>query len=371
MKRIASYIHRRHGYPPSMPDEAKLINVRVYLAGFMMSFHASHVFEDVDDTLAKNVRDCAIPLLHSFQKIVACVVRDGSFARVPPEFTEGFFPMIVDYFHHFKLWKVPDEIKLTARIKIGLTGLYSAYHHVVGDGEQNARLRVEFDTQIDRLRQKMRQISGAQALARFDEENKELILFRRNNINGAAGGRAAAGAGPSSSYSAGAGCRAAAAAASRAASRAASGAASGAASAAASGAASGAASAAASAAASGAASGAASAAVAGNKRPREPASSGSSLRVTNDQIAYELYYDPGYQLGQVVEPHEKAAENIRLIFQQVTHFACLCAVCAPPQPMTLVPLAVLLGQPRARSHHEAAGVLPRDARPHRSPRRPA
>ena len=43
---------------------------------------------------------------------------------MPTDVTKGICVALVIYFKRFKAWKVPDEIKLTARIRHALIALY-------------------------------------------------------------------------------------------------------------------------------------------------------------------------------------------------------------------------------------------------------
>lgn len=171
LQRIHILCTLRHG-SPSKTLAPENVNVRVFLAAFMIAYRPTHVFESMGP-LEQSLLESSIPLLETFQKI-----RDSlrnpeqlrGFAGVPEELTAEFPTMLFEYLKRFKAWKVPDEAKLTCRIKHALIGLYQAEGHLPPDEPEESKLKAEFRTQIERLRSKLQQIAGADALAQFDEE---------------------------------------------------------------------------------------------------------------------------------------------------------------------------------------------------------
>ena len=67
---------------------------------------------------------------------------------------------------------MPDEAKLTCRIKHALIALYQAEEHLPPAEPTDSKLRLEFRTQIDRLRTKLSQIAGPEALEQFDTQRR-------------------------------------------------------------------------------------------------------------------------------------------------------------------------------------------------------
>lgn len=60
------------------------------------------------------------------------------------------------------------QAKLSCRIKHALIALYQAELHLPADEPIDSTLKIEFRTQIERLRSKLQQIAGSDALAEFD-----------------------------------------------------------------------------------------------------------------------------------------------------------------------------------------------------------
>ena len=150
------------------------VNVRVFLAAFMIAYRSTHVFEGMGQ-LEQSLLESAIPLLERFQQICDSL-RKGDppvgFAGVSETLTREFPEMLFEYLKRFKAWKVPDEAKLILRIKHALLALYQAQEHLPPVESEESNLRAEFSAQIDRLRSKFRQIAGADALAAFDEQRR-------------------------------------------------------------------------------------------------------------------------------------------------------------------------------------------------------
>jgi len=124
LQRIHYLCTFRHG-SPSKALEPDRVNVRVFLAGFMIAYRPTHVFESMG-TLEQALYDATVPLIMTFEKICdALLASEGKcFADVPFELTKDFPTLLYNFLQCFKAWKVPDEAKLTCRIKHALIALY-------------------------------------------------------------------------------------------------------------------------------------------------------------------------------------------------------------------------------------------------------
>lgn len=161
----------RHG-SPSKALSPENVNVRVFLAGFMIAYRPTHVFEAMG-TLEQALYESATPLIVAFEKIRDSLRRaKGNFAQVRHELTKDFPTLLFEFLKRFKAWKVPDEAKLTSRIKHALIALYQAEEHLPPDEPEDSKLKIEFRTQIERLRSKLQQIAGVDALNQFDERRR-------------------------------------------------------------------------------------------------------------------------------------------------------------------------------------------------------
>jgi hypothetical protein len=185
LQRIHQLCIIRHG---SQNSENINVNVRVFLASFMIAYHPTSVFEDIG-TLEKALIEATIPLLTTFQNIckIIRISAKHSFQDVPYELTKDFLTMLFEYFKRFKAWKVPDEAKLTCRLKHALIALYQAKEHLPPNEPEDSKLKIELRVQIERLRNKLQQIAGVDALLKFDEQreiNKNSVNRTNNLVSG-------------------------------------------------------------------------------------------------------------------------------------------------------------------------------------------
>lgn len=169
LQRIHRLCAHRHGSPSSALSPEN-VNVRVFLAGFMIAYRPTHVFESMG-TLEQKLSDSTLPLIAQFEKICNAFTSNAdAFDDIPPALTENFQTLLFEFLKAFKAWKVPDEAKLTCRIRHALIALYQAEEHLPPDEPEDSKLKQEFKTQIGRLRSKLQQIAGENALKAFDEE---------------------------------------------------------------------------------------------------------------------------------------------------------------------------------------------------------
>ena len=157
----------RHGSPAGVVAPES-VNVRVFLAAYMISFRSTRVFETMG-VLEQALFDAAAALIVSFERICSSVlaVDKGGFQNVPKTESEQFPTLLFDFMGRFKAWKIPDEAKLTSRIKHALIALFQARDQLPPDEPADGRLMVEFNTQIDRLKAKLAQIAGQAELTEF------------------------------------------------------------------------------------------------------------------------------------------------------------------------------------------------------------
>ncbi len=135
----------------------------------MIAYRPSHVFESMGQR-EQLLFERAEPMLRTFESMARLIISNPkfSFRDVPAKLSRPFAMMLFDYLRHFKLWKVPDEAKLTCRIKHALIALYNAEGQLPPDEPEDSKLKIEFFTQIERLRSKLQQIAGTEELNNFD-----------------------------------------------------------------------------------------------------------------------------------------------------------------------------------------------------------
>ena len=154
------------------PAAPETVSVRVFLAGYMIAYRPTHVFESMGE-LEQKLFDASKPVLEHFRQLCYVVQRNptkpfGTYCMVhSKEFPDKLFT----YLGRFREWKVPDEMKLRSRIKHALVAMYQGMSHLPADEAPDSKLNTEFKTQIRRLRTKLVQIAGEEALAEFEREN--------------------------------------------------------------------------------------------------------------------------------------------------------------------------------------------------------
>ena len=70
----------------------------------------------------------------------------------------------------WQAWKVPDEQRLTSRIKRALVALYHVEEQLPPDEPLESKARLGLRTRIDALRAKLSQIAGPESLEEFDAQ---------------------------------------------------------------------------------------------------------------------------------------------------------------------------------------------------------
>jgi hypothetical protein len=159
-----------HGSPRKALDPEH-VNVRVVLAAYMIAGRPTHVFESMG-ALEQSLYESALVLTTNFESLAKGIAQTGAFHSANADLAESFPTVLFEYLKRFKAWKVPDEAKLICRIKHALIALYQAREHLPHDEPDDSKLKVEFRIQIERLRSKLQQIGGVDALAQFDEACK-------------------------------------------------------------------------------------------------------------------------------------------------------------------------------------------------------
>jgi hypothetical protein len=141
-------------------------NIRIFLAAFLIVYFPEHVFERLG-AVEQAVIFEGRALLACVEAFVVHFASNFSFKRLPRENCSALLVQLQLYEQAFQAWKQPDELRLVARIEIALCGLYYAAREIPPHDD---RLRREFNTQIQRLRAKLVQLSGSAGLDRFDDE---------------------------------------------------------------------------------------------------------------------------------------------------------------------------------------------------------
>jgi hypothetical protein len=142
------------------------VNVRVFLAAYMIVCFPAHVFESMG-LLEQILLQAARHLLETFEKI--CFLLQGndirSFTDLPRALTDQFPAALAEYLSRFSEWKEPDQEMLVGRIERALFALVRAQRQL---GTTESPEAVELLAQTERLRAKLLQLGGAEAVGRFE-----------------------------------------------------------------------------------------------------------------------------------------------------------------------------------------------------------
>jgi hypothetical protein len=202
-------------YPSDIP-RPEHVNVRVALAAYMIFLYPTSLFENMDQPEVVALCISAKAMLIQFEAIVEAIIKAITPSTMPiamptvipiatptaiptamsiampiatamptaiPKasfldhdihiIATGFTLLLHQYLRDFKKWKVPDEAKLRIRIIDTLIALYKSKKHsenIFPDDPTQDRSYLEIMSQIDRLRQKLVDIAGQQALDDFDQD---------------------------------------------------------------------------------------------------------------------------------------------------------------------------------------------------------
>jgi hypothetical protein len=151
-------------YIPNPDMNTGKINVRVFVASFLIVYHPTRVFDSVNDVESK-LRDAAIEMLNVFEKLTTAIRALGKGGDMSDIVAKALsFPLALNtYIKAFNTWKIPDAAKLTDRIRHALIALNQAEDHLVEGEADTPRLREEFQAQQTRLSSKLVQINSNKA----------------------------------------------------------------------------------------------------------------------------------------------------------------------------------------------------------------
>ena len=173
LERIHRICNLRNKVSSIPGQEQSRINVRVFLAIYMIAAHPDKVFESLSDPSVQPLRDAASRFLDQFEAICSAI-RDHprkAYNELPLDLTADFGANLAAYFRTFQAWKVPDELRLITRIKHALVALYQAHSQLPSHEPANSPLRREFSAQVARLLNKLQHIGGINALTAFMADN--------------------------------------------------------------------------------------------------------------------------------------------------------------------------------------------------------
>lgn len=162
-------------------------NIRIFLAGYMITYYTTHVFENMG-TSEQQLFDITNILIETFDNICILIKSGRPFKDIPESLIKNYVESLDNFLKTFKEWKQIDQVKLITRIKHALIALYTAYKDISNDDSPDLDLKNQFCTEIINLRSKFKNIAN-DALQQFDiEQNinspdifQELIKVNNNS----------------------------------------------------------------------------------------------------------------------------------------------------------------------------------------------
>ena len=211
LQRVHFMSNSLHGLPEGMLNHDN-VNVRTFLAAFLIVHRPNHVFEMMGER-ETTLKESATVMLRSFENILVKIQEKCSRATATATtsmmmaatsgvshpspgddnrqiISKDFIPSLFRYLTDFKRWKVQDEANLIRRIMRALVALYEAEAQLPLDEPEDSSVKKEFRTQVERLRSKMLQVGGQEKLDEFDRNRREnlatataatLSSYRNNN----------------------------------------------------------------------------------------------------------------------------------------------------------------------------------------------
>lgn len=170
LQRIHLLCSIRHRDLPIYKPEA--VNVRIFLAGYMMAFHPTSVFESSMGDRETAVFDASTKLFPLFQSILDKVSDNGAFSDAESTLTEQFLPLLFQYLRSFEVWKNSGNRTLVSRVQYALIALENTKREIQLSRPSGPEVSAKLSAEIEKLRANFVKIAGADALARFDEQRR-------------------------------------------------------------------------------------------------------------------------------------------------------------------------------------------------------
>jgi len=157
------------------PSVAANLNIKMFLAAYMIRYRPHLVFE-YDDTTAKNLFTKARSLIAYTDTMVAKIDARDSLVGNGKSWATTFPTVIEAYKEAFTAWKKPDETRLVTRIRHAVVALMQAQNQLPPDEPADSLVRMEIVTQLTRMREQLRRIAGQAGIAQLDADLAQINL---------------------------------------------------------------------------------------------------------------------------------------------------------------------------------------------------
>jgi hypothetical protein len=171
VRQLVQRLQRLSVEVPKVPAAATVpvpptVNIRVYLAAYMVHYFPGNVLREVDATTIQ-MQGATANLLAFMDRAVPALAEGGLFRE--EEFGADFLQLLRQYINAFQLWKTPDSIRFQDHLKNVLRMAMAALS-VLSETEPETEECFETRAQIDRLRAQLLVIGGQEAVDAFDAE---------------------------------------------------------------------------------------------------------------------------------------------------------------------------------------------------------
>lgn len=170
--RVALLFYRRilYGAAEILKARAALVrlNIREFLAGYIVAFYSESIFEKFGPTEREVVR-ASLPLFECVH-VMACFLAQGVACTDLPRHVLSTLPVLhSEYASAFNAWRTPDLEALCKRIVDAVCALCDAFRCISTYEPVDEPVRVEFRRNTRRLRDKLDEMRGPGTSRMLDE----------------------------------------------------------------------------------------------------------------------------------------------------------------------------------------------------------
>ncbi len=156
--RVIKLTQYRNKWRNTLPNT---INVRVFLAAYIMVHYTNNAFENVDERNAA-VRTSAAELLQEFHHIIGQVDATGTFFGAQT----AFIVRLDEFARAFAAWKAENDTTFRPRLRAAIVALLEAQRAIPDTEPEDLPLRTRIANELNRLRPMYIMAEGQDA---FDE----------------------------------------------------------------------------------------------------------------------------------------------------------------------------------------------------------
>ena len=152
---------------PNTTTAAITVNIRALIVAFMARYYPTLCFQNMGE-LETAVYESSLMFTDCLYAMSSHLVTPGnSFQNMPRDLVETFPRVLMRFYGDFMIWNPMDLANLVARIANALHALRLAELTIPVDTPNHVLVRAEFQTQYARLRAKLFELGGEDAVSAF------------------------------------------------------------------------------------------------------------------------------------------------------------------------------------------------------------